>query len=271
MNKIFSIILLGLTFQIFAQNEPTEIYVIDSYITPETPHRLIVTFSTSEECTSVIKIKSGKTFNVSDSLTEDHRVEIDMADLYGLAEIKYRLLVKNKQRIETLSDEYEVTLPNQVLLTPTTEINWYRMCIGGLVFAIPAVEYLVIDGKEYWGLSKEIPLFNFYGSGYNYPNGYIGVEYSHYIKAPTKNFLRLGYKHMFQFREIKYISPGISFFGDFKGYNGMSAEISLGLFQLKNIFTVYTRYRYNFQPKSGGKDFYEFTLGLYSNIFSINL
>ncbi|KAF0151729.1 MAG: hypothetical protein FD143_1681 [Ignavibacteria bacterium] len=271
MKKIFAIILLGLTFQLFAQNDATEIYVIDSYITPENPFRLIVTFSTSEECTSVIKIKSGKTFNVSDSLTEDHRVEIDMTDLYGLTEIKYRLLVKNKQKKETISDEYEVALPNQFLLTPTTEINWYQMCIGGLVFAIPAVEYLVIDGKEYWGLSKEIPLFNFYGDGYNYPKGYFGVEYSHYLKATTKNFLRLGYKHMFQFREIKYISPGISFFGNFKGYNGLSAEISLGLFQIKNIFTVYTRYRYNFQLKSGGKDFYEFSLGLYSNIFSINL
>lgn len=271
MKKIIAFLLIGFSLQIFAQTEPTEIFVIDSYITPEAPYRLIVTFSTSEECTSVIKIKSGKTFNVSDSLTEDHRVEIDMADLFGVTEIKYKLLVKNKQKKETTSDEYEVALPNQFLLTPTTDNNWYQMCIGGLVFAIPAVEYVVMDGKDYWGLSKEIPLFNFYGNGYNYPNGYIGLEYSHYVKAPAKNFLRLGYKHMFQFREIKYISPGLSFFGDFKGYNGLSAEISLGLFQIKNVFTVYTRYRYNFQPKSGGKDFYEFSLGLYSNIFSINL
>jgi hypothetical protein len=256
---------------LLAQSEPTEIYIIDSYITPETPHRLIVTFSTSEECTSVIKIKSSKTFNVSDSLTEDHRVEIDMSDLYGLSEVKYRLLVKNGRRKETISDEFEVALPNENLLTTTSDNNWYQMCIGGLVFAIPAVEYLVMDGKEYLGLSKEIPLFNFYGNGYNYPNGYIGIEYSHYLGAPKKNFMRLSYKHIFQFREIKYISPGVSFFGDFKGYNGLSMEVSLGLFQIKNIFTVYTRYRYNFQPKSGGKDFYEFSLGLYSNIFSINL
>ncbi len=270
MKKLFSLLIIGIAFQLSAQSEPTEIFVIDSYITPEKPYRLIVTFSTSDECTSVIKILS-KTFNVSDSLKEDHRVEIDMADLYGITEIKYRLLVKNKLKIETTSDEYEVALPNQFLLTPTTDINWYQMCIGGLVFSIPSVDYLVMDGKEYWGLSKEIPLFNFFGNGYNYPNGYFGIEYSHYLNAPSKNFVRFGYKHMFQFSEIKYISTGISLFGDFKGYNGLSAEISLGLFQIKNVFTVYTRYRYNFQPKSKGKDFYEFSLGLYSNIFSINL
>ncbi|OGU69448.1 MAG: hypothetical protein A2279_10725 [Stygiobacter sp. RIFOXYA12_FULL_38_9] len=271
MKRLILIFLFCITFQLMAQTEPTEIYVIDSYITPETPHRLIVTFSTSEECTSVIKIKSSKTFNVSDSLTDNHRVEIDLADLFNLTEIKYRILVKNNKKKETTSEEYEVALPSEALLTTTSDNNWYQMCIGGLVFAIPSMEYLVMDGKDYIGLSKEIPLLNFYGNGYNYPAGYIGLEYSHYLNAPHKNFLRLGYKHMFQFREIKYISPGLSFFGDFKGYNGLSAEVSLGLFQIRNIFTVYTRYRYNFQIKSGGKDFYEFSLGLYSNFFSINL
>jgi len=271
MKKILAIILFGLTNYHFAQSVPTEIYVIDSYITPEKPYRLIVTFSTNEECTSVIKIKSGKTFNVSDSLTEDHRVEIDMSDLYGLNEIKYNLLVKSKQRIETTSDEYEVALPNQFILTPTTDNNWYQMCIGGLVYAIPTFEYVAMGGKEYFGLSKEIPLISFYGNGYNYPNGYFGIEYSHYLKAPSQNFFRIGYKHMFQFREIRYISPGISLFGDFKGHNGLSTEISLGLFQIKNVFTLFTKYRYNFQLKSGGKDFYEFSIGLYSNIFSFNL
>lgn len=270
MNRIIALFLLFTTIAITAQTtEPTEIYVIDSYVSPEKPHRLIISFSTSEECTSVLKVKSSKDYNVSDSLTYNHLIEIDLSDLFELSSIKYRIVVKNRDNQETVSEEYEVALPNETL-TATNSSNWYQMCIGGLVFAIPSVEYLVMDGAEYWGLSKEIPLFSFYSGGYNYPFGYINLEYSHYLKAPRKNFMRVGYKHIFQSNEIKYISPGVSLFGDFKGYNGLSAEVSIGLFQIQNIFTVYTRYRYNFQIKSGGKDFYEFSLGLYSNFFSLN-
>ncbi|MFA7421145.1 MAG: hypothetical protein WCZ90_15795 [Melioribacteraceae bacterium] len=270
MNRIITLFLLFIAIEITAQTtEPTEIYVIDSYVTPEKPHRLIISFSTSEDCTSVLRIKSNKDYNVSDSLTENHLIEIDLTDLFDLSSIKYRIAVKNERSQETLSEEYEVALPSETLLA-TKSSNWYQMCIGGLVFAIPSVEYLVMDGTDYWGLSKEIPLFSFYSNGYNYPFGYIDLEYSHYLKAPRKNFMRVGYKHVFQSQEIKYISPGLSIFGDFRGYNGLSAEVSLGLFQIQNIFTVYTRYRYNFQIKSGGKDFYEFSLGLYSNFFSLN-
>lgn len=271
MNRIITLFLLFIAIDISAQNiEPTEIYVIDSYVTPEKPHRLIISFSTSEECTSVLKIKSSKDYNVSDSLTDNHLIEIDLSDLFELSSIKYRIAVKNRDKREAFSEEYEVALPSEKLLTTANSSNWYQMCVGGLVFAIPSVEYLVMDGAEYWGLSKEIPLFSFYSGGYNYPFGYIDLEYSHYLNAPRKNFMRVGYKHIFQSNEIKYISPGLSIFGDFKGYNGLSGEISIGLFQIQNIFTFYTRYRYNFQIKSGGKDFYEFSLGLYSNFFSIN-
>ena len=276
MSKTLFLILFLISTQVFSQSdsslvEQNEIFIIDSYITPEAPHSLIVSFSTTDSCTSIIQLKKIQTFVVSNSFTDNHKIEIPLSGLkYDSTGIKYRVYSRNKIGVETESEEYEVELPKDIVLTQENEVNWYQMCIGGLVFAIPTFEYVQMEGGEFYGLSKEIPLINFYSDGYNYPQGYIGLEYTHYLNAPRKNFLRLGYKHMFRFEEIKYISPGLSFFGDFKGYNGLSAELSLGLFQIQNVFTVYTRYRYNFQLAGGGKDFYEFAIGLYSNFFSFN-
>lgn len=249
----------------------TEIYIIDSYITPEQPHKLILSYATSDSCKSSVRINKNRSIEVSKEFTDTHKLELELTkEELETNIINYQIFVSNKSNIESKSEDYFIELPKETILTEERDINWTQMCIGGLVFAIPTFEYSVINGKEFLGLSKEIPLINFYGKGYNYPQGYIGVEYSHYFNSEKKNFLRFGYKHIFQLAEIKYISPGLTFFGDFKGYNGLSAEFSLGLFQIKNIFTVFTRYRYNFQLKKNGTDFYEFSLGLYSNFFSLN-
>jgi hypothetical protein len=271
------IFLFFLTFvKIFAQTDSSsapqnDIFIIDSYITPETPHKLVVSFSTSDSCTSIILLKDIRTFVVSNSFTDNHKIEIELIGIRAdSARIKYQINARSRSGIETQSEEYEVEIPKEIALAPDNEINWTQMCIGGLVYAIPSLEYVMMDGGEHLGLSKEIPLWSFYSQGYNYPQGYIGIEYSHYLNATKKNFMRLGYKHMFQSEQIKYIATGLSVFGDFKGYNGLSAEVSLGLFQIQNVFTLYTRYRYNFQLQSGNTDFYEFSLGLYANIFSFN-
>jgi hypothetical protein len=119
-------------------------------------------------------------------------------------------------------------------------------------------------------LAKEIPVFSIYGEGYNYPTGYIGVEYAYIFNAPYKHFLRLGYKHIFQLNFLEYFSAGLNGYTDFLGFNGISPEVSIGFFKIYNAFTVFGRYRYNFKPSDVNEDFYEISIGLYSNFFSFN-
>lgn len=250
---------------------PIEIFIIDSYITPEVPHKLKITFSTSDSCFSKLKIKNNKSFTVSDKLNDNHKFELDLSEIrIDSSFITYSLEVTDRSGMRTESEEFTVELPKEITNTASSNAGFFQMCIGGIVFAIPSISYVRMDGKNYWSLSKEIPLISFYSEGYNYPGGYFSLEYSYIHQAEKKNFLRAGYKQIFQIEGIQYIAPGINLFGDFKGYNGMSAEISFGLFQIKNIFTFYSRYRYNFQLKKSGPDFHEFSIGLYSNFFSIN-
>ena len=128
-----------------------------------------------------------------------------------------------------------------------------------------------MNGDSHFSLVKEMPLLTFFSSGYNYPSTYISLEYAHVFDAPIKNFLRLGYKKIIQLPVIEYMSPGVNLFTDFLGLNGISPEISIGWFKVYNVFTVYSKYRYNYKPGGSNADFQEITVGLYSNFFSINL
>ncbi|MBZ0199112.1 MAG: hypothetical protein K8H86_04535, partial [Ignavibacteriaceae bacterium] len=103
-----------------------------------------------------------------------------------------------------------------------------------------------------------------------YPMGYFSAEYSYIINAPVRNFLRVGYKHIIEIPVFEYIAPGLNGFTNFKGFNGISPEVSLGLFRAFNAFTVYTRYRFNAMPGQKGSEFHEFSIGLYTNFFSLN-
>lgn len=275
MKRIIFFLVLIFNVNIFSQEindtTRTDLFVIDSYITPEKPFKLILSFGTSDSCTSVVRINKLRNVVVSNVLTDIHKVEVELTtEELSANVITYQIILSLKDNSKFVSEDFFVELPHEIMIKEVNDVNYTQMCIGGLVFAIPTFEYTFIEGKEYLGLSKEIPLYNFYGNGYNYPKGFISLEYTHYLQAERKNFLRLGYKHIFQLSQIKYFSPGISFFGNFKGYNGISIETSLGLFQIKNVFTVFTRYRYHLPFKNGGNDFYEFSLGLYANFLSLN-
>lgn len=275
MKKII-ILFIVIVSSVFSQEEqeniPVDIFIIDSYITQEKPHKLILSFSTSDSCKSFVKINKLNSYQISNEYTDLHKIEIEINEKDFISNvITYQINLTTKENKNYISENYFVELPEDILLKEAKEFDYTQLCIGGIVFAIPTFEYAFIDGKEYFGLSKEIPLYNFYGKGYNYPQGFISFEYSHYLKAERKNILRFGYKHLFQPKEIKYISTGISYLSNLKGYNGVSFEFSLGLFQIKNVFTFFTRYRYNLLLQKDAKDFYEFSIGLYSNFFSLNL
>jgi hypothetical protein len=270
-----SLIIFFIASKIFAQTDSTQsasdIFVIDSFITPETPNKFVLSFSTNDSCIS--KLIINKTIiDVSKTFADNHKIEIELNKLkIDSAAFKYVIVVKNKDGLESKTELYDVALPKGVVITSEQDVNLFSVCLGGLVFAIPTPTYVSMKDQNYFSLNKEIPLINFYSVGYNYPAGYLGFEYSYIFQAEKKNFLRLGYKQIIQVPGIKYISPGINYFTNFLGYNGFSPELSVGFFQIQNVFTFYARYRYNFQVIRNGLNFHEISIGLYSNIFSLNL
>lgn len=266
-----------ISIKIFSQLDTTasgnsEVMVIDSYITPETPNKFVLSFFTSDSCTSKLVVMNKHIFDISKSLSENHKIEVELNKMnVDSMAFKYQILVFDSKGRESKSELYEVALPEGFKISKEMDPGLFSICLGGIVFAIPSPTYVIFSGEKHWSLSKEIPLINFYSVGYNYPAGYIGLEYSYIFEAEKKNFMRIGYKQIFQIPGIKYISPGINYFTDFKGFNGLSAELSLGLIQIQNVFTLFTRYRYNFQLIEHGKSFHELSIGLYSNFFSLNL
>ncbi len=278
MQQIITItIFLFFAIKIFGQTDSTnsvqtDVYVIDSYITPDAPHKLIVSFFTSDSCTSKIVLMKKYFFDVSKKLSDNHKIEIALEKIKSDSSfIEYEILVYDVNGNGIKTEPYQVQLPSDIKISSEQNAGLFRICLGGVIFSIPSPTYVMMKNENYWAITKEIPLFSFYSIGYNYPAGYLGAEYSHIFKADKNFFFRFGYKHIFQTSFIKYLSPGINWFTDFKGYGGMSIELSAGLFQIQNVFTFYTRYRYNFQLKSKASDFYEISCGLYSNFFSINL
>ncbi len=273
LSKFLIVFLIAV--KIFAQQDTTassfDVYVIDSFITPELPHKFVLTFATGDSCTSKILINK-KSLNVSEIFTDNHKLEIELDKLkLDSASFSYSIIAKNKNGKEVTTESYLVALPKRLVIAPEQDVGIFSICLGGVIFAIPSPTYVYAHGAHHLSLSKEIPLINFYSIGYNYPAGYLGVEYSFIDESEHKNFLRFGYKQIIQVPFIKYISPGIDAFTDFKGYNGLCVEFSAGLFQIQNIFTFYLRYRYNFQLIKDGEDFHEISIGLYSNFFSLNL
>ncbi len=272
-----SFIFLFCTVRIFSQTDSTvsdsiEITVIDSYITPEIPNKFVLSFFTSDSCTSKVIINHKNSLDVSKSLSENHKIGIELNKLkIDSTAFSYQIIVYDRNGKETRSEPFRVEIPDGLVISKDQDPGLFKICLGGIIFAIPSPVYVYAKDGNHWSLSKEIPLINFYSIGYNYPSGYLSFEYSHIFESDRKNFLRFGYKQIIKVPVIKYISPGMSVFTDFKGYNGMSAEISLGLFQIQNVFTFYARYRYNFQLINSGMDFHEISLGLYSNFFSLNL
>jgi hypothetical protein len=145
------------------------------------------------------------------------------------------------------------------------------MCLGGLIFLLPSPGIVIMNNENYLTISKEIPIITFYSRGRNYPSSYLGIEYAHIFNAPKKNFLRVGYKNIYEISLGEFISPGLNIYTDFLGFNGISPELTWGMFRSGQIFTIYTRYRFNFQPSNSFYNFHEISIGLFSHFFSLNL
>jgi len=277
MKKLSGIILIILFIpfiNLFSQTDSSgiEITIIDSYITPETPHTFVLSFFTSDSCTSTLKLAGKYFYKVSEKRTDNHKIEVNLTDVkFDSLLMRYTITVVGKDKKE-YSQSFETTLSDESLLVKDKNFNIFNICcIGGTIFGIPSPGIVMKDGENYLSLSKEIPLFSFYSGGYNYPTGYIGVEYKYIDKFEAKHHLSAGYKHVFQLPFLEYISPGVNYFTNFKGNYGYSLEGSLGLFRFYNTFTVYARYRFSQFIGDEKAHFHEISIGLYSNFFSLNL
>ncbi len=257
-----------------AQSDSTgiEITIIDSYITPETPHMFVLSFFTSDSCTSSLKIGGKYFFKVSEKPTDTHKAEIDMTNLqFDSLLIIYSITAvdrKGKEFVQT----FETTLSDENLLVKNRDLNLFTTCcIGGTFFGIPSPGLIIAGDKNYFALSKEIPLFSFYSGGYNYPAGYFGLEYKYIPEFQAKHHLSAGYKQVIQIPVLEFVAPGVNYFTNFLGGYGISVETTIGLFRFYNVFTLFSRYRYSsFLGEDKGR-FHEISIGLYSNFFSLNL
>ena len=257
----------------FAQETETqdsvEVYVIDSYIPPEMPNIFRLSFLTNVPSKSKVIIDDKYEYPVSDTLAENHNLMIDLTDLkFESKTVPFIIFVEDSLGHTYSSERFEFDIPEE--MKREEESNFYLFCLlGGIVFIVPSPAYIIDKDENYFSLTKEIPLVMIRSRGYNYPMGYFSVEYSHIFDAPVNNLMRLGYKQIFEVPGIKYISPGINGLTNFKGFNGLSPELSVGLFEIANTFTLYTRYRFNFKPGEPGSEFHEISIGLYSGAFAI--
>lgn len=276
LKYILILLILASYLPIFAQNNSStnkdsiEITVIDSYVTPEKPHTFLLSFYTSINCKSKVVLDNKYTYIVSDVPVEDHNLKVDISKLrFNKKEIPFYIIVEDSAGNITKSDINTFELPNDIKIEEG-DSNFLLLCLfGATVFAIPDPVFVVKPNGNSFSLTKEIPLISFRSQNFLYPYGYFSAEYSYIFNTDNKNFFRLGYKEIIPIPFIEYISPGVDGFTNFKGYNGISGEISLGLFRLLSTFTLYTRYRYNFQPGNNGSQFSEISIGLYSSFFSV--
>jgi hypothetical protein len=250
-------------------SDSVDITVVDSYVTPEIPNSFLLSFFTDIKCKSKVIIDKKYEYKVSDTLTADHRLKVDLTGLnFKTKSVPFTIIVQDSTGKEYKTGSYEFDLPGEMNIQ--SESNFLLLCLfGGVVFALPAPTYISQNSGSYFSLTKEIPLVSLKSPEYSYPIGYFSAEYSHIFKAPDQNFFRLGYKHIFILPVIEYVSPGINWFTTFKGFNGVSAELSLGLVKIFNTFTVYSRYRFNIQPGDSENKFNEISIGLYSSFFSL--
>lgn len=272
IKKIFLILLAVLT-TCFAQDELSEIdiFVIDSYVTPEAPHMVKLTFYTSESVSAKIKFAGNEEIVVTSEYFEEHKLELLLSKLsYDSTSIPYTIEVENDKGVKSKSDEFDLYLPEEYNFEIKNNSNFLDLCLGGILYLIPSPTVTNNYNKPLLSLTKELPIVSFYNSGYNYPSGYFSMEYSYIFNIEKRHYFRVGYKHILQTKLIKYISPGINLSTNFNGFNGISPEISFGLFKFYETFTLYTRFRYNYNMSDGLADFSEISIGLFTSSISFN-
>ncbi|MBI2417872.1 MAG: hypothetical protein HYV28_08215 [Ignavibacteriales bacterium] len=250
-----------------------EIYLIESFIPVEAKTAFHLGFYTSEACKAKIIIAGKYEFVVSDTLTENHKAIIDIAKLpKDTLSLPFVLLVENAEGLVTTSEQYEVQIPekDEKLLSQSGGGELSGCLYGAVIYAVPAVDYIFYKGKSSWGISKELPIISYYYSGYNFPTHYVSAEYSYIHNTLNKNHMRAGWKYLIDMNIGEFIVLGLNGVTDFRGYNGLSPELSWGLLSFNDVFTLYARYRYTTNFSETHRDHHTVSIGLYSWFFSVH-
>ncbi len=275
--KRFWLILFILVFQlsfftntVLGQSGTLQIFVINSYIAPEKPIKLNVSFYTSEPATSEILILNKFKYKVSEKLSSQHKAIIDISNFEeDDTVLAFQIIVKNINNVISKSRTYKVDYPKIISVNKESNFLLFGMLFAS-VFIIPTPSYVFAEDGNHFSITKEIPLISFRSKSINYPISYFALEYTHIYKADRSNFLRVGYKYMKEIPALKFISPGLDFLTNFDGFNGFGIGMSIGLLDIADTFTLYTRYRYNFQFSHSERNFSELSMGLYTNFFSVH-
>ena len=270
LTALLVFILLGFAQPVLAQSDSIEIFLIDSFISPEKPNEFQLVFYTSDACKSQIILQDKYTVPISDTLADNHKKVIDLS-LYKFDSTAsfFTIIVETPSGVKITSERYEIQAPVEKKVESSG--GEFVSCLyGGVIFLVPTIDVNFFKDKTHLGLSKELPIVSFYRGGYNYPQSFISAEYSYVFDIPQKNYLRLGYKYMFETDYGKFFVVGLNGFTSFKGYNGISPELTWGAFTFKDVFTLYARYRYNTNFKNPSTSFSEVSIGLYSWFFSVH-
>uniref|UniRef100_A0A832G776 Uncharacterized protein n=1 Tax=Ignavibacterium album TaxID=591197 RepID=A0A832G776_9BACT len=261
---------------IIAQNEEEEkqgieIFLIDAYCKPDTPHPFILSFYTDLPAKSKVILEKKYEFIVSKDFSEMHTIQIDITKLFFLdKQVQFVIQVEDTFGNKVTSETFDFDLPYEPVITGGSSL--FTLCLfGGFVFLLPTPNYVIQNGNSYFSLTKEIPFLSFRSKSFRYPASYFAFEFTYIFNATDKKFFRTSYKRIFEIPVLEYIAPGIGGYTNFSGNNGIAPEFTIGLFRVFDTFTIYSRYRYNFQPSGNKSHFHEINLGLYSGFFSIYL
>ena len=269
--SLFLIIILSYSAFTLSQSDSIEVYLIDAYCTREMPYTFKLSFYTSEECRSKVILDEEYEFDISTELTDFHKKDIDISNLSFAGRIVYFIIETETESGQvSKSEKYDFDLPYEPQIESGSDL--FTLCLfGSVIFLLPYPSYAFDSNSSYFSLTKEIPFISFRSKNRNYPAGYLSAEYSYLFENDHPNYLRLGYKQLYEVSHIEYISPGISLYTNFYVNQGVSPELSLGLFTIEDTFTFYVRYRYNFALQTKGTNFQEINIGLYSSFFSLYL
>lgn len=256
---------------LFSQSDSIEVYLIDAYCTREMPYTFKLSFYTSEECKSKVILDEKYDFDISTEMTDFHKKEIDINNISFSGKIVYFTIETETESGQiSKSEKFDFDLPFEPKIESGSDL--FTLCLfGSVIFLLPYPSYAFDSNSGYFSLTKEIPFISFRSRNLNYPAGYLSVEYSYIFNNDNPSYLRLGYKRLFEIPHIEYLSPGISLYTNFDINQGISPELSAGLFTIKDTFTFYVRYRYNFTLHTNGTNFQEINIGLYSGFFSLYL
>lgn len=254
------------------ETDSVEVILIEAYVTQDDPDHLILSFFTSEPVRSSLRFSKGEMMDVNSNFVDNHKVKLNISGVRtDTTYLEFIVLVEREDGAGNSSEVFEVELPKREIIRLAQESGALTGClIGGMVYMIPGVIHYYGSGNSYFGIDKELPVISYFRGGYNYPVGYLALEYIHLPKAVTKNQVAITANGILEFKPVEYLSGGIGYTTDFRKSNSLTIDVSVGLFRILNVFTFYVENRFGYYPSSK-TGYTQQSIGLFSSFFSIQL